>query len=113
MAAGECRLASSASQTVLMTPLQLGRTSVHREWCSPMGGGRGDPWALPADAPSSTRDRVSPGTGRLSAASARMGPHCGPFVRFKENSQLDHPEQSLSKLWWLGSHSHGRKEDRP
>lgn len=35
------------------------------------------------------------------------------FVRFKENSGFNHPEQSLSKLWWLGNQSRSRREDRP
>lgn len=62
---------SSASHTVLMTLLHLGRASGHGERRSLTGSGRRDLWGLPADVPSSTRDRVSPGTGRLGVARAQ------------------------------------------
>lgn len=72
---------SSASHTVLMTLLHLGRASGHGERRSLTGSGRQDLWALPADVPSSTRDRVSPGTGRLGVARAQATSAVGHLRR--------------------------------
>lgn len=72
---------SSASHTVLMTLLHLGRASGHGERRSLTGSGRRDLWALPADVPSSTRDRVSPGTGRLGVARAQATSAVGHLRR--------------------------------
>lgn len=72
---------SSASHTVLMTLLHLGRASGHGERRSLTGSGRRDLWALPADVPSSTRDRVSPGTGRLGVARAQATSAVGRLRR--------------------------------
>lgn len=72
---------SSASHTVLMTLLHLGRASGHGERRSLTGSGRRDLWGLPADVPSSTRDRVSPGTGRLGVARAQATSAVGRLQR--------------------------------
>lgn len=72
---------SSASHTVLMTLLHLGRASGHGERRSLTGSGRRDLWGLPADVPSSTRDRVSPGTGRLGVARAQATSAVGHLRR--------------------------------